>query len=205
MASRLTHMVAVGATFEEFLFACARDMGFGVHQRDEPAGPIKQLDVRSYAQERLKALQADLAKRQAMTPGEVQVAFETRLQQLRQEREVQLRAKQALRLKYEAMLTRAEAWVPPTPNHEDLKALMIRQLSQALEHDCRLTADVAAELETLGAQEWHRELLDMAKESVERAIRRVADEETERTAHNTWVAQLHESLRPGPPSQEPAP
>jgi len=187
--------ISDGITFAEYAMTCARAFGANVSMRDDPSGtPILEYNVAPYYQERVEEAERALAQLKALTPLQrVDAANDDHQKHLKllidqHERRSQLQSR------YEAMLDQVNAWIPPTPDHEELKRFMAEQIEQSLRFDC--DASRCPELETtqVDVTTWYREAVERAEQSLTYR-RRSLESETNRVARaNDWNRKLRESL-----------
>jgi hypothetical protein len=186
-------------TFEDFVLRCSRNFGATMHQRDDNMKdrPKLRSDDSSYRVDALSAAKAQVAKLEAMRGVNDRTAFGKKLIEeegtLEQE---YFNKKVSLRNKYEAMLSKAYNWFPPTPDHENLKKFMIEQITSSIDFDC----DTKYSMERLTALS-KANPLDKYNEALNRAYKDVTYHETEllkereRNADaNKWIAALYDSL-----------
>lgn len=186
-------------SFRDFVLRCARAMGAAVMLRDHTMEvvptPENVTSGSSYYIERLLQVRADLARWEAMSPGEVEAETE-RYNNERREAFAEAVAKDArIKAAYGAMLQQVQAWEPPTEDHVGLKEFMIEQLASSIQHDCGVK------------EEWYAtrtpdEHKDKTLKSLRRELARLEDDvekETERNESRVeWVRALHDSLPSDP-------
>jgi hypothetical protein len=125
-------------TFADYAMGCARAFGALMDLRDEPAGtPIPDEFIpRPYYREHLDSALRRAAEIEAWTDEQAEAeAGQSHDKAVRDATELR-QQKQELRERYEAMLAQAEAWQPPTPEHEEYAKFMVSQLRESIEHDC---------------------------------------------------------------------
>lgn len=100
--------------------------------------------------------------------------------------------KEQLQKRYEDMLTKVEAWEPPSEQHEMVKVYAMKQLKTSIEHDCRVTfpmpvkqtaKDYIAEEKASYEKDVH-----YYKEAIEKEI-------ASTTAENSWNETLLKSFK----------
>ena len=184
--------------FADFALECARGTGILVGLRDYPLDLSSVVEVRprpffdtelAEAQARLREIEG-WSEEQA--DKRAQEAYDRTLSGYKEA----LASKAALRARYESMLAKAEAWVPPTPDHQGLKDFMIAQLNDSIQQDCDITGWAAPERPT--ATVYKEQQLAFARRRVEGCANDLRDE-TERAQRQTaWVRTLRESLMASP-------
>ena len=180
--------------FKDFALSCARAFGALITMRDDPMdAPIPdEFTPSTYHVEGLAAAQTQLAELQAMSPEQI-AAKAHEAETARIEADQKYAAERAeTKARYEAMLAHANAYVPPSPDHEDYRQFMIDQLTNSIDFDCNGREGIKPEV---SPEEWYA----AAVRNTEWNIKYHTEEgqkEMERAAERTlWVKQLKESLR----------
>lgn len=182
--------------FPTFALLCARAFGALIDMRDDPlSAPIPDViePQTGYYDRTIAQAQARLDELMAMTPEQVRAAAEEEHGRLCEEWE-RSRERRELELgRYQAMLDQVEAWTPPTPDHEELKTFMAKQLRASMpaadreRYWPRPEPKTGAEWlsEQLASTSWS---LSYNAEKRQAAIDRAAE-------RNAWVQALRDSLR----------
>jgi hypothetical protein len=197
MPTGYTHAVQDGkiTEFEDFVWVCARGMGALINMRDDRAdAPIPERFEPSveYHDNAIVAAQARLQELDGMSPLAVREAAQQAYAEKVKGDDGYEAKKRGWRERYEAMLTKVQAWEPPTQDHAGFKSFMIDQLRQSIDFDC--SGSFYDPPEKLEPADWHRAevqkaMRDVAYHTAERA------KEVERTeGRNRWLAQLRASL-----------
>jgi hypothetical protein len=191
------------ATFEEFVWRCARAFGALITMRDEPLdAPLPdRIEPSTVAEKLLAEAKAEVARFEAMTAEEAEkAAFADYTARATEYREAAARAAD-LRTRYASMRARVADWQPPTHEHEGLKKFMVDQLGLC-SRDGFGPWGAPPALETGGA--WRIRRLTQAVRDVERYEQSVREEceRTESRCH--WLAALRESVPPPTPTPTPA-
>jgi hypothetical protein len=181
-----------GVTFEEFLWGCARAFGALIELRDAPLdAPIPEQFVPSgyhakgldEAQERLRVLAGMSA---AATTSSAR-ADHARAVKAWKESEADRAAKVA---RYDAVLAKAKAWKPPTPEHEGLRSFMIDQIRISTEH----MREKAPRPKALSGAAWMANQIVSAKWDADYHEKALRDERQRVASRNEWVAALRRSV-----------
>ncbi len=127
----LTAPILDDCTFAHFLWTCATQ----ITQHDTGIDDVYvHFDSRSdYYTEQLEETKAELAKVEAMTDTEFD-AYRGHLADEAATRLAEANAKRETTVtKLKAMKVKVDAWTPPSPDHESVKGLMLKQLDQVIE------------------------------------------------------------------------
>ena len=169
--------------FKDFALQCARAFN---------ALPIPdEFKPNSYIKTRLDETNDALSDLDAMTEDEiVQASKQHNANELQRFKErMQENADQ--RARYEAMLSKAVEWTPPTDDHADLKGFMISQLHESIKFDCSYVHESP---KPMTPTEW----LNARRSELQREVEyytKSHEEEIQRAAKRTeWVKALKKSL-----------
>lgn len=192
MPTGYTHNVCDGTLteFADFALQCARAFGACIEMRDDPMDKAipDEFKPSQYHAEGYVTAKERLAHLQSLTPEQAEVeAFAAWNEASKSANEANARM-DAQNERLAAMISKVEAWTPPTGEHRELKKFMLQQLDISKstyrhEEPKRLGGDVWLASETRKAQrdlDYHAE--EQRKEN-ERAASRTA-----------WVKSLRESL-----------
>jgi hypothetical protein len=204
MANVYTYPVREGTVTElrDFVWQSARAFGPLISMRDAPAdAPIPfafPLDT-AYHDQCLAKAEADLAEFEALDPAGRRAAYEA-AKAAEAEPDYGEEAPgpvDVVRERYEAMIAKVEAWVPPSPDHQELKAWMLRRLRESLDWDCRPRPPAepfpAFEAWEARRREHLRWAVDYHAKAIEKTKARVE-------FNNTWLRLLRESVGDPPRS-----
>jgi len=192
MATGYTFCVEEGASFEEFVWGCTRAMGVLITMRDEPldAKIPKKLEPQDYHfSERAKALKL-ITELVEMPLKEAEVRAEMEHKTLLQCREDCNTKTEEIQSRYEAMISRVRAWIPPTEEHEGLKRFMLEQLESCLRDSC--SREEAPKRRT--AKEWKAATLEEAQRNLQYHEREWQEEQERTKQRNEWLAALRASV-----------
>jgi hypothetical protein len=193
MPTGYTADIADGITFQKFAMNCARAFGALIALRDEPAGAeIPEFKPSAYYDTSLAEARERLTRLLALTPDEAEDEALRAHLNAEEARAKYAREKEALRLKYEAMLADVEAWRPPTPDHQGLKNFMREQITESIRFDCGESAREGATKQA-GA-EWLAAAIADAERSVAYHAKSRDEEHARVAERNAWVRALRASL-----------
>jgi len=196
MPTGYTAAVADGTVtdLETFALQLARGMGALVTMRDEPFdAPIPdRFEPSTYNADRLVELKRERARVMALT----EVGCQNEVDKLTQEYKIgRAKAEQKhkdIRLRYEAMIEKVEAWEGAP---EGIKSYALQQLDDSMNFDCREPFKYYRPKPETDPVEWKLyKLQDLEKDIIYNAEQHAA--EVERTeSRNLWIKQLKESLK----------
>lgn len=182
--------------FPDFALQCARAFGALIMMRDEPSNaPIPEsFQPSDYSAKKLEKARNKVSELQAMTPEACDVAALADYNAQCESRAARVLGNTLTRERYEAMLTKVNAWEPPTPDHVHMKEFMVEQLESSINFDCSVYSEDPLIQKT--GLEWRIDQLATARRDIAYHAKASA-EELERTAtRNAWVKALRDSLAP---------
>ena len=140
MPTGYTHPVQNGqiTTLAEYAIMCARAFGATITMRDEPMStPIPDhFEPSTYHEEQRKQAEARLARLDRLSPIEAQTLCQAEYAASVRSWARRCDERALWRVRYQAMLDEALAWVPPTREHDDFQRFMISQLEESIDWDC---------------------------------------------------------------------
>lgn len=180
-------------SFEEFVLKCARNFGALIEMRDEPwdadiPDEFKPSDHHSKAlwtaRKKLNDVKSwDDATADAKAEADWNLAVE-KWEEAEGKRKAQ-------RERYQAMLEKVDAWVPPTADHVNLKEFMQQQLEQSIDFDTK-PFWTRPEKQTGGA--FRQQQLEKAQRDVRYHTEEHAKEVQRAQERSAWVRELRKSL-----------
>lgn len=193
MPTGYTYCVEEGATFEQFVWRCARGMGALITLRDDSMDaptPERLKPQTEYHEKRIAECRARLRFLDSLSAEGAEQAG-------RQEREDYVKAmaassertkeKQAL---YRAMRAKVADWKPPTKDHEGLKEFMLDQLDMSID-----TSEWKPDLPpVLSGPAWRDREMANAQKEIAYQEEKIAEELRRTAERNEWLAALRESV-----------
>lgn len=196
MPTGYTAAIAEGITFRDFILSCARAFGACVSMRDDPsdASIPERFEPSDYHTKKIAETERELAELKTMSDTEAEKRAKKLYQELVDSAEKGIRNANALKAKYEAMLSEVRAWVPPSQDHTGLKDFMVQQITESLKFDCstKYYTDNPPVLQSGSA--WRAERLKTLLQDLDYHQREHAEEVSRIESRNTWIRQLRESL-----------
>jgi hypothetical protein len=189
--------------FPTFALLCARAFGALVLLRDEPLKPgtIPQTlkpEAPFYA-EKLAQLDAALAELDALTSEQVeQLAITSHADEMARHLEREVDRKRRL-ARNEAMKAEVEKWTPPTKDHSELWAFMLKQLRMSAEM-LELPADTP---ETLAGEAWRRKRRERLISEKAYYLKRHGEVQALDLERQSWLDALRGSLPEPTPIKVP--
>lgn len=180
-------------TFREYALQCARAFGACIMLRDDPLSPdIPEFKPSTYHAENSSRDRSSLRRVNAMTADEVQAACDAEYTKACESRLKSLERIAVDRARYEAMLLKAKAFVPPTSEHAEFAKFLVTQLEDSIKGDC--STDYYAEPVRKTVDEWKREKLASLTKSIQYHEDEQANENERTKQRNEWVNALKEQL-----------
>ena len=179
--------------FPDFAMNCARAFGALIMMRDAPSDEIPdRFEPSDFNLKRKDQAETELARLNGMTEDEVKTARDFEEAERIADRKYRNDMKSEQEYRYKAMLAKVERWVPPTPDHIEMKKFMRDQLSKSIEFDC--SPSTWNEQPLPPAKEWHEAQVRQAQIDIDYYADRHR-EEVERTENrNKWLADLRSSF-----------
>lgn len=185
-------------TLEEYAMRCARNFGALIDMREEPMDA--QIPERFEINPRYKA-ELEYAEKEYhdfdALPYSEKIAvlerdYERMAEKYAESDKIENERRRVLRVRYEAMLEKISRWESPTPDHENLREFMIKQINDCLKHECSAWKSTVGEKEewlNVGEHEnYLKRRILMARESYKKHLDGLA-------AKNKWLSDLRESLK----------
>ena len=191
MPTGYTADIAKDISFNDFVLQCARAFGATISMRDSPMSPeIPEFQPSNWNMKELVKAQKTLVELTDMT-GTMQSSSAFAYNAQRYDNFLKdSRDNMELKEKYESMLTKVQNWEPPSPEHTDLKAFMVKQIKESIEWDC-ITNETP---EPVSGEQWYlKKLNDTTRNIVYHTEEHLKEIERVNT-RNKWVKQLKESL-----------
>jgi len=196
MPSGYTEDVADGKVteFRDFAMNCARAFGALIHMRDDPSSAAipDVIEPSTYHADRLAEARDKMTALEAMTRADKEAAADAAYRD-----EIAADARYATRIaeqksRYDAMIAKAAAWTPPTPDHAEMKNFMLQQLRDSVDFDCsNRTSRVPVKLT---ADEWYSKAAAKCSEDIARHSEEHAKEVERAASRTAWVKALRQSL-----------
>lgn len=180
--------------FRDFALECARAFGALIEMRDQPAGvPIPdefKADV-SYYDQLIATGRAQLDALTGIKLAECDLRAAADHEQAMKGWHERKAERDRQRVRYASMIEKVEAWIPPTPEHYELKDFMLEQLRSSLKFDC-VGYDTPPEPQTGAA--WLGDQVRRHERSISYGTEQRAKEIERVDGRNEWVRRLRESL-----------
>ena len=174
-------------SFTDFALNCAKAFGACIEQRDDNYKP-KLLDKDSY---HLKEIE-ELKKWKKPTKEEYN-DYVTKQTAYYNE---QIDKRNKLKIRYQQMLDKANAWTPPTKGHMGLKQFMIDQLSESLKNDCGndYYQMELSQIESYTYEGVVSDMRDANKRDIEYHTEQLKKDNERVEGCNEWISALYKSL-----------
>lgn len=178
-------------TFREFALSCARSFGALVHMRDDDMkAKIKKREPSDYYKTSIEDAIKRLDHVARMSNDDASYAAYAEYQQAMARYEESVKTSEKRRETYSKMLDKIEAWNPPTPEHDNLKAFMREQIEDSIKFDCHIPVRPKRQ----SAVEWRKSEIECAAPDIAYSRKSLAEEEQRCDDANAWVDALIDSL-----------
>lgn len=177
-------------SFKQFAMNCARAFGACVTMREDDmnAEIPEKFEPSDYHKKALEKAQKDLVKAEKMTLDEAEkLAAKEHAEEIAS-CEASAERRNATNARYDSMIEKVRAWVPPTSEHHEFKKFMLNQLEISREN---WTPD--SPKKKSGAA-FKLDKIKRAKYDIEYHTKEYAEEVERAASRSTWVRNLRESL-----------
>lgn len=182
-------------TFKEFAMKCARQFGACIRMRDEPSNiEIPVFEPDDYHLKALEKSRKEQANFNSMSEDQLRKEYKKLYDEETQAIAKQIKEYRELRQRYNQMLDQAKAWVPPTPDHKELKKFMIEQLQSSIDFDCN--EEYTGKYRNIPAsfEEWKKKCIDKFAYDEEYHNKGYEKECANVARSNAWIKALKDSL-----------
>lgn len=180
--------------FTEYALICARAFGACFRLRDEPlTSDIPEFEESKYYRENLEEAEKEYNEFFNSSEDQLREWYARDQAENKTIAEKGIAERLEIRHRYEKMLEKAEAFVPPSEEHERYAQFLVSQLEASIEADCdtefyeKLNQEVPFDEWKQKQAEELRWSLEYAKKSYTKELERVQ-------SSNQWVNQLKKAL-----------
>jgi len=180
-------------TFKEFLLNCARAFGACITMRDEPNGtPIpEEFKVSDYHKKELVEANAELENFNTLTNED----FERKAQECYEHECKEFTERENRNNftndRYNIMLKKVAAWIPPTPEHQGLKDFMKEQIRSSISFDIY----PPTQPKQMSAQQYRESTLACILNDIKYHANGYKEEVEKVSQRNKWVKDLRDSIK----------
>lgn len=193
MPTGYTDKIKDGISFEEFVWQCTRNFGALITMRDESFdAPIPdRFEPSSFYSDHIAKLQDRLQEILSMTDAQLEAEAVAEYDQHCSYVYSKRKENKELSEKYEAMITKVEAWQPPSNDHVRLKEFMLEQLKESLEFDCLEPRD---DYKRMTGADWKIQQVARLQSDIEYYKERQQAEIECTEGRNKWLSRLNSSI-----------
>ena len=195
MPTGYTDAIADGISFNNFVMNCARAMKSYITMCDAPhdAEIPEKFKPNTWHAEELEEAEVELARLNLLSAigadNESTIDYRKSLADY----EKLIAKGNMLRIKYELMLSKVDAWATPSSDHEPFKRFMQDQIRISIDSDCDMSYFKPPK--RLTGEKWLAKHIKALLQDIDYHTKK-NDEENERVAGcNLWVKQLRDSLK----------
>jgi len=213
MATGLTYKVSKGeASFEEFLWTCARHMGplsiLRDEPNDEPNDEVSIQKLKKHYDEDVKRCESSLIKAKGELVLFKESSKEDFIKQIIADTKIAMKAKNErdaddliVKERYESMVQKVQSWHPPKEEHNGLKDFMLSQLEDSIKWDCPTPNETPGESQ-INEEELIQSRMDHLNASVKYAEKYLQQALKSQAFVHAYVSALYGSV-PLPDSMNP--
>lgn len=189
-------------TFEEFALRCARNFGALITMRDEALDVEvpDQFPLSDYHSRNLEDDAKKLLDLRAMTHEDIERRVETKAWYDKRQYDESLARFTKHNAAYARMLSKVEAWTPPSADHHGMKKFMIEQIKQSLpthpsEYYPIVFDDPKKALVGLDHEAWRKLEVERVLDSMEYHQEHHKGDVERNNERNEWLKKLKESIK----------
>jgi hypothetical protein len=181
---------------KDFLLQCARAFGACIMMRDEPnnAEIPEEFKPDTYHLDQIEKAKDDLKKYQSMSNEEIQKKIDKEYDDKIKYNQKQIEEARKMKNRYLNTIAEVTAWIPPTPDHVNLKQFALQQLRESIDWDCG-TKYYEEEVIKLSPKEWLDNRIESCLKSIEYHTKEYDSEVKRVSERNKWIKDLRESLK----------
>lgn len=196
MPTGYTEGVCTGriSSFYDYAMGCARAFGALIMMKEEPSGtPIPdRFEPSDYHQKKIAETEKELAEVLALSYEECEKRAIDEYSAAIGSQNNRLEENDRKLARYNAMLSEAKKYTPPTAEHEGFAEFLVKQIEDSIKWDD--ISDYIEEPVLLSREEWKDEKIKVLHHELD-YHRRMHDEEVQMTeGRNEWIRNLKESL-----------
>ena len=187
MPTGYTSKIESGQTFEDFVMHCSTAMLY-----DTSVVP----EVFTVGKHHVNRLNEAIAHREeliSLTPEKAEELAEEDYRNLLAYFDSAILERTSLKEKYDAMLTKVNAWVPPSPEHVQFHEYMKQQIQSSIKSDC--STDYFSPPEKLSGPEWLAQQIKRADSDIRYHAKELEKETIEAQQNTKWFGELRASLQ----------
>lgn len=197
MPTGYTAGIEEGQKFEDFIMACARAFGACIEMRDKSIkNPVpEKFEESNYHEERYNKSVVELKKYKNMSDEdadkESEIEYKDRIKSLKKHIE---KIDQREKL-YEKMLTKVNQWIPPSPEHIELKNFMLQQIDISMDKGSMKNFYSENKIIKLSGKQWKYKKIKKTEENIEYHMKEWIKETKRIADRNKWIKQLRDSIK----------
>jgi len=190
--ARIADLYTEDSSFNDFVFGYSQyKCGRNGRSAELPYRPVhRTLDINGY-QEKIQRLSEELAEAHQWTLEEAEAKaksdYDEDVAYYKQREEEDL----IILERCEIMLQEVQNWEPPSPDHKELKEVMIKDLSREV---TRLSSKEYTPIPLRSGEEYKELVIKGCSSMLSSYIKTLEKEAGEVAAHNQWIDYLYQSL-----------
>lgn len=183
-------------SFKEYAHLIARQFGALITMRDDPMDAqipeeFKPDDYHLRAKQRAEERLAELRR---MTIAEAKAELIAQRAEEHAEAEASRKKRSEENDYFERLLMRARDWQPPSPDHQNLKKMMVEQLEMSIDRDDSFWTGQLMNIDAKTPEQYRQEQIDAAAGNIEYHTEGYEKEVETVAKRNLWLKRLRESL-----------
>lgn len=186
-------------TGKDFLTLCCRAFGVCIDMRDEPMSQVipDSFEPDKYYKERYDRAVIKLEEVRGLTVAEVIDKIAAEKKGKEESIKKQIESNKILNEKYHKVQNEIESWIPPTPEHTDLKKFALDQIAMSnRDYSDYYTRELESIHKNISPEDYLSEWIDMCEDEVRRAKKSYDDEINRANGRNEWLKKFRDSFNP---------
>jgi hypothetical protein len=175
-------------SLKEFVYICSHAFIYDSSGIDLP----KESEYSDHYTQKIKEILDELERIDHLSNSEAKDEEIKEREKREEEIKKYISDKKYLRRKYESMLHKVNAWIPPSNEHNGLKKFMMEQLNKSIEFDCDYSH--YKPLQIISGKDWLIKKRTDLQKSLKYYSESSMRESEVITQRNNWIRRLRESF-----------
>lgn len=173
----------------------ARSLSFTIHQRDsELSAPPTHRKVGDYQKREIERLESERARLLSLSDEQIAGELDAERERIQKRNEQEVERHNAMRARYDEAIAVFESWPARTKSGKRVKQVGIEQLEESKRFDCGGSPFTRNVPPLHSRNEWHDERIESNLRDLERARKRMREEQERCDEVNQWVDDFYADI-----------